>query len=290
MPIQNNYKHYPLSNLKKKSTVVSTFLGVDFSSQRFNVSSSRAINIKNFIYKDGVIQKRCGYEEIFKVKQVEYFDKFTNKYNVNGVNFNGMWKFEAEDGLVHIVAHIGNLLFEIKNIESQDDISIEPLVLTADIAAGSGLNNSGTAVSGKDVLYKFEDYKSFAFVGANRLWFLGGNKYMCVRFTKSGLRIYPVEDQFSTGYGEEDAFVPTTCYNITYADAVVQSRVPLDFPNKLNRFRRNKLLSGVGKDKTLEEVTKYYEYTLDAPILVKDDSDYGKISIVIVDRKENKGE
>lgn len=291
MSERNNYQHYNLRKQKRNSAVVASFAGVDFSSQSFNVSTSRAINIKNFMFKDGVVQKRNGYEELVSVGAVKYFKKDfengsnTGEYNVNGVNINAMWKFLAEDGLWHIIAHIGNLLFEIKNINDVDNIEILPLICHGDETAGSGEAN-GQAVSNYPLLYKFEDYKSFAFVGANRLWFLGGNKFMCVRFTNNGLSFYPVANRFTTGRGEEDTFIPTTSYNITYENAIVKSRALLDFPNKLSMMRRNKLLSGVGKSETEQTTTKYFEYVLDAPLLVKNSSDIDKISVVITERGE----
>ena len=287
MPTKNKYSHYKLNKQGRKSTVVATFSGADFSSQRFNVSTSRAINIQNFIYKDGVIQKRHGYEQIYKVEPVAYFDKFTSQYNVNGVNFNGMWKFRAEDDQIHIVAHIGNLLFEIKEIDN-DSISIDYLRNAEDSDSYSGLDNNGNAVS-KPLLYKYEDYKSFAFVGGKRLWFLGGNKYMVIRFTNTGLKVYPVENS-------EEAFVPTTTTGITYAYSKSPSRVSYDYPNKLTYFRINKLISGTGKESGKTE-TQYYEYTLDSPLVWNPNltitnntnADIDKIRVVIKTRRKTEG-
>lgn len=288
MPVVNKYNHYPLGNKKtaRSSAVVSQFGGVDFSSQSFNVSTSRAINIQNFIYRDGVVQKRNGYEEIYQVHPVEYFDIFTNKYNVNGVNFNGIWKFKAEDGVWHVVAHIGNLLFEIKNIESENsNTTIEPINVSEQF---EGYNDNHEVVS-RPHLYKFEDYKSFAFVGANRLWFLGGNKYMCLRFTTNGTIFCPVENA-------EDTFIPTTTYGITYTNSNrSNTRTLLDYPNKLTYFRKNKLISGTGKDETEETKTKYFEYLLDAPLILNPNQeivehtseDISKIYISIKTRRKD---
>ena len=289
MPVKSTYNHYNLTKQSKKTTVVANFAGVDLSSQRFNVSTSRAINIQNFLYKEGFIQKRDGYEQIFEVEPLEFIVKdFTTGNSVelttNGTNFNGIWKFKAEDGLWHIVAHIGCLLYEIKNIEKIGDISITPIVNNGDenqtIAGSLGIYPR---------VYKYEDYKSSAFVGANRLWFLGGNKFMCLRFKSNGeTKIYPVANRINSGDETEDTFIPTTTIGITYANAniSVPSRSQLDYPNKLTSYRRNKLVSGIGKVESDKTQTEYYEYTLDSPLIPQSNADLENISIIIRTREE----
>lgn len=287
MPARNLFSHYPLGNKSTKRSIASVnqFGGVDFSTPNFSVPTNRAINIQNFIYKNGVVQKRNGYEDFCKVDPIEYFDKFTNKFNVNGVNFNEMWKFKAEDGNWHVVAHIGNLMFEIKNIDEKDGkVSIEPINTDENY---SGVNKNGETVS-RPYLYKFEDYKSFAFVGANRLWFLGGNKYMCLRFKDNGtVKFDPVEDL-------DETFIPVTTDKITFDGAANASRTPLDMPNKLTYFRKNRLLSGGERSENTTQQTRYYEYTLDSPLILdpsqtiaqRTSEDIHKISIVIKTRRK----
>lgn len=262
MPRKNKYQHYDLNQAKRQTLNIAQFGGVDFSSQKFNVATNHAIDMQNFIYKDGIVQKRSGYEQIALIEPKEFVERdFSTGEAVenaeiitNPVDFNGIWNFKAEDGEQHIVAHIGYLLYEIKNINS-NKITVEPLS-----------QDSASALN-RDLLYKYENYKSSAFVGANRLWFLGGNKYMCIRFKKDGTKsIYPVSNKYS-GDETEISFVPTTTIGITYTNARVNGRQGYDYPNKLNMFRRNRLLSGVGKDETAETQTKYFEYELDSPLL-----------------------
>ncbi len=262
MPVKNKYQHYSLTNKQaaRSTAVVSHFKGADLSSPVFNVPTYRAISIQNFIQKGEYVRKRNGYEEIFQVGEVEYFDKFTGNYYKNSVNFNGIWKFKAEDGNWHVVAHIGCLLFEIKNIENNNaDTTIEPILAEASDVAASGIVN-GVLRSDLNRYYKFNNYKSSAFVGGNKLWFLGGNKYMCLRFTNYGVKFYPVENS-------EDTFIPTTSIGISYNQSASQNREQLQYPNKLNYFRKNKLVSGVGKDNSQSQ-TEFYEYTLDAPLIL----------------------
>lgn len=250
MPSTNKFRHYDLSQSSRKVLNVASFGGVDLSSQRFNVATNRAIEAKNFIYRDGVIQTRHGYEQVAQLEPTTYVkrDFETNTASgsakVNGVNFNGIWRFDAEDGNSHIIAHIGNLLYEA----TEDLTSFEPI------------SSDSLTSGGYPVLYEYEDFKSFAFVGAKKLWFLGGNKYMVIRFTESGNTI--VEPVDSSDY----TFIPTTSIAITYKNALVSSRSLLDYPNALTVYRYNNLLSGIGMDENSQIQTDYFEYTLDAPL------------------------
>lgn len=261
MPRESTFRHYGVSGNNRQTLNITKFGGVDFSSQRFNVESHRAIDLQNFIYKDGIIQKREGYEELYDIKPISYLVKpFDNSsitsptININGVKFNGFWSFIAEDGIKHIIAHIGNLLYEIKNY-NQDHIDFEPLT------------NEDGLFQGSDSLYypryyKYEDYKSFAFVGSNRLWFLGGNKFMVIRFTgNSILSIEAVENSDQT-------FIPTTTIGIAYKNAITSGRSGLDYANLLTMWRKNTLLSGIGKKESDYTRTLYFEYTLDAPLIL----------------------
>ena len=265
MPRKNKYQHYDLNQAKRKTLNIAQFGGVDSSSQKFNVATNHAFDMKNFIYKDGIVQKRSGYEQIALIEPLEFYERdFKSGLAVNGnqtevtinpVNFNGIWCFKAEDGQKHTVAHIGYLLYEIKNIEN-DSISVIPL------------SQDDEKHLTKPLLYKYENYKSSAFVGANRLWFLGGNKYMCIRFKENNtIAVYPVSNRINSGDETEDAFIPVTTTSITYKDSLVNGRALLDYPNKLNMFRKNRLLSGTGKEESATQTSEFYEYTLDAPLL-----------------------
>ena len=262
MPYRNLYSHYKLGKSQRGVASVTSFGGVDLSSAMFNASNSRAILLKNYIYKKGFVRKRSGYEQIFKAAKIEYHDAFSSnfvEYFTNGTNFNGIWKFKAEDGNEHVVAHIGNLLFEINNIENNNDIEINYIRPYTETSS----------YGDRPYLFKFEDYKSSAFVGNNRLWFLGGNKYMCLRFKEDGTTsFYPVASQsFAANDETELPFIPVTSINITYVDSVIQTRTAYDFPNKLTKYRKNKLLSGTGKTENITTDHQYYEYVLDSPLI-----------------------
>lgn len=251
--------------ISRKITGISNFAGVDYSTQRFKVSQHRAIDIQNFIYKDGVIQKRQGIEELFSLKPTHYIPNDYEEYKVNDTNFNGIWTVKGEDNKLHVIAHIGKLLYEIKNIDS-DTIEIS-LITTEKTPKEYGGNIYYYT-------YEFENYKSSAFVGANRLYFLGGNKYMCIRFlSNSKPLIYPIEDH-------EDTYIPTTTISITCKNSAIAGRTSLDKVNLLTQWRKNELLSGTTKT---DGVT-LYDYTLDSPLIPKNEEDMRDILITLDER------
>ena len=278
---KSSFKHYDLSQSTRKNLTISKFGGVDYSTPRFLVDSSRAIDLLNYIYKNGIVQKRNGIEEIYHVKSFKYIKKdFDDGFvddvvKENGVNFNGLWKFVAEDGKEHFIAHVGKLLYEIKDFNTSQ-MEMLPIIFNKNSVKG----NDGLYYSR---CYEFLDNKSFAFVGGNKFWFLGGNKYMCLRFLKdqygeSVIQFFPVENSLLTP-------IPTTSISITYKNSIVSGRAQLDKANLLTMWRKNKMLSGTSKNETEKTKTTFYEYTLDAPLICKDTKkDMANFSLIIEER------
>lgn len=272
------FRHYSLSQATRRQLDVKSFLGVDYSTQKFLIADGHAIDLKNYIYKDGVMQKRNGVEQLLLVKTFEYipadFDTQTNPLveeihsNEENKTINGMWRFEAEDGKEHVVAHIGKLMYEITDIDN-DFIEAKPIT-TGQATVDGEIHH---------LAYEFEDYKSFAVVGGKKLWFLGGNKYMCLRFvlvnpTTTRAMFFALEDSDHTP-------VPTTTISITYKNSIVNRRMGLDNVNLLTMWRKNKLISGTSKQEDEKTKTTFFEYTLDAPLIVKNRKDMADIEITI---------
>lgn len=264
---KSSFRYNSFSQSSRSNLTIQGFKGVDYSTQKFLVAEERAIDILNYIYKDGIVQKRNGIETIFQVNGTQYIaeDDELENIKINETNFNGLWKFKAEDDKEHYIAHIGKLLYEIKNIENHNQIAIEPIC-----------NNYKDVYP---VCYEFLNYRSSAFVGSHKLWFLGGNNYMCLRFFKdenneNTIQLFPVENS-------EFASIPTTTIAITYEDSLASGhRASLDKTNMLSMWRKNKLLSGTGKLDTVL-TSEYYEYVLDSPLITKNESDFDKIFLSI---------
>lgn len=263
---KSTFSHINLSPLKRYNLNVPNFGGVDFTSKQFDVSTGRAIDLLNFMYKDRVIQKRNGYEHVLTIKPtndylVKDFDTgetVSQEIHTNNTHFNGMWRFTGEDDREHIIAHIGKLLYEYDKNTKQ----FTPLTTEEAIYPGSDGRNHYR-------YYEYEDYRSFAFVGKKRLWFLGGNHYMVIRYYNGALTIKPVDQ-------DENTFIPTTTISITYTDAKDSgNRASLDYANMLTMWRQNLLLSGIGKRESEGiTLTRNYEYELDGPLYTpKSDDD-----------------
>lgn len=259
--------------------LVRSFVGVDKSTDMNLVNSRRAIDALNYYYRDGVVQKRSGYDELAKfgtdinLLEVDFPDvKTSNPIEIN-THINSIHSFVGEDGLEHIVAHIGYCLFEVKEFASGRPY-FSPILY----------QKESTNLNGKTYYYayKFDDFrsmKSFA-TGKKMLWFASGVKFVVIRALPNGLTIQQVENNDIT-------FVPTTLTEVTYKNAQSSGRNALDDPNMLNMWRENKLLSGVGKDEDSNSAVPFYQYTLSTSIVAKDsdmEKDMANMKIVVKER------
>ena len=284
MSKRSAFRHYSLNQATRRQVETKNFLGVDYTTQKFLVANGRAIDLKNYVFKGKLVEKRHGYEQLFAVDTFEYipasFETPTQALveeihsNENEKNINSIWAFEAEDGIVHIIAHIGKLLYEIKNIDN-NAISVQPIL---------SASNATATVDGEThyLVYEFENYKSYAFVGGKKLWFLGGNKFMCLRFYKTinsqeETSFFAIEDSDRTP-------IPVTTISITYKNSIVNQRMGLDKVNLMTEWRYNKLVTGTTKNEDSKTQTTFYEYTLDAPLVCKNVKDLADISVVIEER------
>lgn len=242
---------------ESRKTYAITFVkGLDKASNPFEADPSRATDEIKYVYRDGKVQKRHGYTEIAKVEPFHYIavDPITGEdgsYSTNAVRWNGIWRFKAEDGENHIVAHIGRLLYEIA--ESDGRYYATPLKE----------DNTPHMHDGAEYYRckEFEDYKSTAVIGGNSLWFFGGNAFVRIRCQKySSMRATAVENATW-------AYVPTTTISITYDNAAVSGRQSLDQVNLMTDWRKNLLLGGIGYANDADMNSKGYVYTLDSPIV-----------------------
>ena len=157
--------------MESRSEAVFTYSkGLDKASKPFEADPSRALDELNYVYRDGKVQKRHGLNELLTVKPTEYikvgFDGTeATSASTNAVEWNGIWRFKAEDRKYHVVAHIGKLMYEV--YEENGSFKCEP------ITSGTGISSRSRSQYPK--CYEFEDYRSVAVVAANSLYFFGGN-------------------------------------------------------------------------------------------------------------------
>ncbi len=260
---------------KRKTYSIVFNRGLDKASLPFEGNPARALDELNYVYRDGKVQKRHGKIELLNVKPTFYsrvaFDgTATGEYAQNGTRWNSIHRFKGEDGIYHLIAHIGKLLYEI----SESDGRWVATPITA---------NSTTYTRNGEIYvscYEFEDFGSTAFIGANSLYFLGGNQFMRLRYKVGSIRTFlPVEDG-------PDTYVPTTTISITYEGAVASGRQSYDQANMLCRFRKNMLTSGMGKMSDAKGIPDDFEFTLDSPIVCKDTlRDMAAFSMTIRERE-----
>ena len=244
---------------------IKNFSGLDTSSPLLQVDPKRAIDIRNMIRLDEKsVQSRKPWEQIAQAPIFIY----NKKELVNGVeewvdvenpqHFNGFWDFVAEDGNNHVIAHIGNILFEIKGLgqgKGFKDVEFIPLVTTIE-------------ENGEEYITAIElvDDKTKAVASGNRLYIMGGLKYLCLRFNKNGCFLDIVEDS-------NLVYIPVTSTGGTYTDSPVNKRTQLDKVNLLSSKRKNKLLSGtLLEGNNIIRTTRFFEYNLDSDIDNFDDS------------------
>lgn len=247
----------------RKQLDISTFLGVDYSSSEINVSNARAVDMCNVVYKDKVNQKRNGWQQTLKIEPFVYYTS-NGEQKTNTTEINGVWSFLGEDNKTHIIAHIGSLLYELKNIEDFLFSSATPLVNRE--VVGGEIRNIATELL---------NYKSTAFIGDKRLYILGGNFYYVLRYTDSGFDLRKVED-------DKDTYVPTTRIGVTYKDSLIAGSNVYDDVNLLTQWRKNKLVSGTYIDDGVNvRTTRFFDYELESAITPKTINDLNNIEIVV---------
>ena len=242
---------------------ISNFYGVDYSSSELNVSNINAVDICNIVYKDKVNQKRNGWQQVLEIKPYTYHT-FANEEKENGTQINGIWQFVGEDNKNHIVAHVGNILFEIQNMGDFLFSKAIPLV-QSEIKNGQTYNYT----------YELENYKSNAFVGDKRLYILGGNFLFVLRFVNNTFILDKVEEG-------KDTYIPTTRIGVTYKDSPIASLTAYDDVNLMTQWRKNKLISGTYfDDGETVRTTRFFDYELECAITAKQEQDLNDIEIVV---------
>ena len=231
-----------LANSKLSSRNVFTtgsFAGVDFQEAETRLANNNARDILNVIYKNGIDQTRDPWEQIAKAD----------------ARVNCFIRFKAEDGQVHLVAHIGKFLYECfrigKNFSFLDALFVK--------------------ISNTELV----DYRSRMFVSGKRLYILGGNKYYLLRINGNSYELVEVEDSPYT-------YIPVTTIGITYKDSPVSAREGLDDVNLMTQWRKNKCVSGTYIDTgTNVRTSRFWEFTLDTSVKPKTKANLNNMEVVI---------
>ena len=258
------------------------FRGVDLTSPRFQVSQDRAIDALNYVWDKGCLRKRHGLKDAFgQVPQIYYYaindyagdgshistyEEYTGKYG-DSADF----RTNAEDSPVHdlwvleniLIIHKGRALFWTPKGNRFLNSKPKPIA-----AKNTGLANSSAAY----YMYEVPNEKLSAFVGGGKLWLLTGSKYYVIGITSKG-------PSMSVVANSDMCYAPTTTIGIVQSGSSIgDTRQTYESANLLSEWRINGLVGGI---KNADENTKGYAYTLDSPIIARDESDYSKLHITI---------
>ena len=87
---------------ERKQLTLENFKGVDFSSSPLRVHSNRASNMRNFINEYGVNRKRNGWNELFRIEDIDG----------NAQPINGIFQF-IKGKRKDLLVHAGNRIYRI---------------------------------------------------------------------------------------------------------------------------------------------------------------------------------
>lgn len=251
------------------------FRGIDFSPAQLNILNTHAIDAQNIVFREGVNQKRFGYEQIYKAEPYSYYVEngdgtYTQKSNP--VNINGVYKYVGEDNKYHILVHIGNLLFSATRMgKALSFLELKFTCIERKVTESLVTYNLPVEIG---------NVKSQGFVQNKRLYLLTGKKFYVVKIRNNKLTIREVED-------DDDTYIPKTTTGITYADSPVPNATPLDDVNLMHSFRKNGLVSGTYIDTgTNIRTTRFFDWQLDASIEPRVETDINKIKVTISKLRE----
>lgn len=213
MATNNIFKTSGISARERKLLTINDFGGVDYMANPLAVANNRAVEIKNFIKRDGVNQKRYGWTQISKLTDSEG----------NPLIIRNIWHFVASyDDNLHpfetFIAYTSNGKFWTPENNS----------LSVDIAKFEQINWVELHIwngTGENVDLKLPDKELYAFPSDNKLFILTGVKYLIAYLSPESntLRITLAEDPY-----EIKTYIPTVL------TGVPRTPTPLDDFNLLN--------------------------------------------------------
>ena len=191
------------------------------------------------------MQKRWG------IKQVSQLSSNLKVRNV--------WSFDDTNNNKHYVANVSGSLYEITKKDSGD-------LEFSEIDPPYG-NNA------------LLDREVSAFPTNNRLYILGGKKYLICYLDKTTNKL-----KIENVVGSEYVYTPTTTIGITPVDSAVNGyRQSLDGANLLTYWRKNKFITGLNRNEETSEVVIdiTQEFQLDSPITFKEQSELEQMTLDI---------
>lgn len=210
MATNNIFKTSGASARERKMLTINDFGGVDYMANPLAISSSRAVEMKNFIKRDGVNQKRFGWQQIGKIKGT-----IRNIWN---------W-FDKTNNEEHFIAYTGNgkfyEIFGLKKLNLTDYSQV-----TFDEIEISGLTN--------EEIEKLPDKELQAFACDKGLYILTGVKYLVAYYRESLSRLEISTVSTIENDEQPEVYIPTVLTGIP------RRPTPLDDYNILSHSIRVK--------------------------------------------------
>jgi hypothetical protein len=204
-----NFTYNAKNATEHKRFKIDNFLGVDYASTKINANKSRAVDMKNFINRDGVNRKRFGWNEVLKI-----VDNLGNPLPING-----FWYFTDSNKVEHKIIHAGNRIFKITTI-GQNSFESEYEDITP-----------------VELEEKILNQRSFGLVRGDYLYLFLGKVYaMYGKWNNNDYELRAVENG-------EKTYIPTTTIGISAIGSLINSRQVLEEVNLLTNKRRNKLIA-----------------------------------------------
>lgn len=206
----------------------SNFRGLDYTNAKLDIADNRSPDAQNFIFKDGINQKRNGYNQILKIN--------------SGGNFNGFWEFLDSNKKVHHIAHVGKKFYEI-TLEENEYLNTYKEIK---------VNYRPSIIDSKEwdnyIANGIKDIKSYGVVRGDRLYIFCGIMLVYGSWDKG------ITWELRAVRDNEDTYIPTTTTNIRHNKYMGNSyRASLEEVNMMSTYRINKLYG--------EKITKYEDIT-----------------------------
>lgn len=230
------------------------FRGLDMSTPRFQVDSSRALDMNNYIWRDNAVQKRFGTEPVLDIPTTYYYDA-----TVDGIDKSPKLCVLNQFTEIHsmwvvgdfIVVHKGCLLFFT-------DGSSVWLCGNGKYRNETGSDNMTHNYSGA---YIVPDRKFGAIYGNGALWLFTGEGFykLTIEFSEDNVP----HAVFKRVADDKDTYVPTTTVGITSKESGIGARSTIEGGNLLNSKRKNGIATS-SKDEP--DKNGVYEYVLDSKV------------------------
>ena len=193
---------------ERKVFKLDNFRGVDFSASPLDVQSNRAVDMRNFINKNGINCKRNGWRQVL---------------DFGGANINGIHRYSDIDNAEYYIAHVGVNFYKVWVDNGKWYREDEH------IPYGTNIDSENTRITNS---------RSEGYLREHRLYIIGAGDYFVYGTWDEGAtyELRRVED-------DEDTYIPTTTININSdGESADDVQGTLDEPNLLCKRRKNTLV------------------------------------------------